>query len=153
MEQVTEGGDMKKPYQRKTYKQLKDTVTVKRGAIWQEACDDGTQEYVLLTTEHNKDPRNTQCIYDRSLVENDKKHFAEVFQVEPQYMTREELDQWEAFKSRKKPGRKAAPKLTAEKVDEWRSKPRKRRVSAKERNRRSEAMKAAWARRKAQKAA
>ncbi|OLT47749.1 hypothetical protein BJF87_21275 [Gordonia sp. CNJ-863] len=86
-----------KPYQRKTYKQLKDSVTVKKGALWQEACDDGDQEYVLLDSAFNRDPRQTQRIYDRSLVENDPKNFAEVFKVSPEYQTREELDLWEAF--------------------------------------------------------
>ncbi|NDZ93299.1 hypothetical protein G3I13_01810 [Streptomyces sp. SID6673] len=103
-ELITKGEEVK-PYQRKTYKQLKDSVTVKKGALWQEACDDGDQEYVLLDSAFNRDPRQTQRIYDRSLVEDDSKNFVEVFQVNPSYMTREELDRWEAFQKRKS-GRK-----------------------------------------------
>lgn len=108
---TTEQGDQ--PMARKTFKQLKDTVTVKKNALWQEACDDGTQEYILLDESFNKDQRNTQRIYDRSLVEEDTQNFVEVFQVTPQYMTREELDQWEAFKAgAEKPG-KAPAKVVA----------------------------------------
>ncbi|MGW5074028.1 hypothetical protein [Rhodococcus sp. NPDC004095] len=101
LELATEGGDM--PYQRRTFKQLKDSVTVKKDARWQEACDDDTQEYILLDQSFNKDPQQTQRIYDRSLVEDDPKNFVEVFKVSPEYMTREELDQFEAFKKVQKP--------------------------------------------------
>lgn len=94
---ITKGGDMK-PTQRKTYKQLKESVTVKKHALWQEACDDGTQEYVLLNADDNKDPRQTQKIYERALVEEDPKNFVEVFAVTPAFMTQAELDQWEDFK-------------------------------------------------------
>ena len=87
-----------KPTQRKTYKQLKGSVTVKKDALWQEACDDGTQEYVLLSVDDNKDPRQTQRIYDRALVEDDPKNFVEVFAVTPAFLTQSELDQWDAFK-------------------------------------------------------
>ncbi|MBM4646581.1 hypothetical protein GS464_29695 [Rhodococcus hoagii] len=88
-------------HQRKTYKQLKDSVTVKKGALWQEACDDGTQEYILLDQSFNKDPRQTQRIYDRALVEGDEKNFVEVFKVTPEYMTRDEVERWEAFQGKK----------------------------------------------------
>lgn len=94
---ITEGGDMK-PTQRKTYKQLKESVTVKKDALWQEACDDGTQEYVLLNADDNKDPRQTQKIYARALVEEDPENFVEVFAVTLAFMTQAELDQWDAFK-------------------------------------------------------
>lgn len=94
---ITKGGDMKST-QRKTYKQLKESVTVKKDALWQEACDDGTQEYVLLNADDNKDPRQTQKIYERALVEEDPKNFVEVFAVTPAFMTQAELDQWEDFK-------------------------------------------------------
>lgn len=99
------------PVQRRTFKQLKESVTVKKNALWQEACDDGTQEYILLDQTNNKDSRNTQRIYDRSLVEDDAANFVEVFAVTPQFMTREELDKWEAFKA-VKPERKARAKTT-----------------------------------------
>ena len=33
---------------RRTFKLLKDTPEVRKGALFQEACDDGDQEYILL---------------------------------------------------------------------------------------------------------
>jgi hypothetical protein len=89
---------------RKTYKLLKELHNVKKGAFYQEACDDGDQEYMLITREHYKGSDNQECVVtDRSIVEDQPQWFVEVFQVTPQYMTREELDQWEAFKGRKAP--------------------------------------------------
>jgi hypothetical protein len=90
---------------RRTFKQLREDPTVKAGAIWQEACDDGDQEYVLLNYETHHKGGTRVHISERELVENQPKWFVEVFQVTPQYMTREELDQWEAFKGRKSYGR------------------------------------------------
>jgi hypothetical protein len=104
LELITEGGA---PVARRTFKLIKDTPTLTKDAILQEACDDGTQEYVVLNHEAVKDLRpgvdirRAAAIYDRSLVEDQPKWFVEVFAVEPQYMTREELDQWEAFKGSK----------------------------------------------------
>ena len=100
-----------KPYQRKTYKQRKDSVTVKKGALWQEACDDGDQEYVLLDKAFSKDTagNGVHKIYTRSLVEDDPKNFVEVFKVEPEYQTREELDLFEEFKRSRAKVRVAKP--------------------------------------------
>jgi len=95
IELVNKGEEM--TYQRRTFKQLTESVTVKKNALWQEACDDGDQEYILLNESDNKDPRNTQRIYDRSLVEEGK-GFVEVFKVSPEYMTKEELNSFETFK-------------------------------------------------------
>lgn len=86
--------------ERRTFKQLTPSIHVKKDALWQKACDDGTQEYVLLDESFNKDPRQTQRIYDWSLVEEDTRNFVEVFKVHPEYMIREELDEWEAFKKK-----------------------------------------------------
>lgn len=87
---------------RKTYRQIKETPDSHKGNIWQEACDDGTQEYISITPEFIKGAETSICYPDRSLVEDQPKWFVEVFQVEPQFMTREELDQFEAFKKREK---------------------------------------------------
>lgn len=132
---ITKGGDMK-PTQRKTYKQLKESVTVKKDALWQEACDDGTQEYVLLNADDNKDPRQTQRIYERALVEEDSKMFVEVFAVIPSYMTRGELDQWEAFKVHKpfgerKSAAKPVPAVTPSKAAEFKVGDRVRVIASK----------------------
>ena len=101
IELVTKGGDMPKPYQRKTYKLIKELPELKKGALLQEKCDDGTQDFKALdddfvkyTNEHGK----RVFEYPRQAVENEPSYFVEVFKVTPQYMTREELDQWEEFK-------------------------------------------------------
>lgn len=99
--------------ERRTFKLLKDTPTVKKGALYQEACDDGTQEYVLISHEDLKDESHDPMITDRSLVEDQPQFFVEVFKVTPEYMTREELDKWEAFKGQKKRGRPAGVKNVA----------------------------------------
>ena len=134
------------PMARKTYKLIKDTPTVSKGAIYQEACDDGTQEYVILDKSFIKDTSGTgqAPIHTRSLVEEQKNWFVEVFAVEPQYMTRDELDQWEAFKAgkAKKPAaKKVAVKTTTKSA--W-TPARRKAHSAK--------IKAAWAAKKATKA-
>lgn len=107
-------------YGRRTFRQLSDNLTVKRGALWQEACDDGTQEYKLLNPEtDSKDGGRQQSVYDRSLIEQSKQ-FVEVFKVHPEYMTREELDKWEVFKGSKPAIPVATPKsrLSASRLEE-----------------------------------
>jgi len=97
---LTEGGA---PVARRTFKLIKETPGISKGAIMQEDCEDGTQPYTLITREHIKgtDKSGNFRFPDRSLIENQPSFFVEVFAVEPQYMTREELDQWEAFKAAK----------------------------------------------------
>ena len=82
---------------RRTFKLLKDLPDAKKGALFQEECEDGTQPYSIIDG-------GDDCAYryqDRANVENNPKWFVEVFQVEQQYMTQEELDQFEAFKKSK----------------------------------------------------
>jgi hypothetical protein len=101
LELVTKGGAQ---MARKTYKLIKDTPTVKKGAIYQKANDHWSEEYVLLDESFRKSsqrPDAKVAIWDRSLVEDQPEWFVEVFKVTPEYMTREELDQWEAFKAGK----------------------------------------------------
>lgn len=97
--------------QRRTFKLLKDTIAIRKGALYQEQCDDGTQPYEMITPEFNKSDTVTKAIYhDRSLVEDQPQWFTEVFKVQPEYMTQAELDQWEAFKaSQAKPKRVRKP--------------------------------------------
>lgn len=112
--QLTTKGD--KPMARRTFKQLVETPTVKKGAIYQEACDDGTQEYRLLDKAFNKDVTpersiwNSGNIYNRSLVEDNPKMFVEVFKVTPEYMTQEELNIWTAFNKAATPAQRKATK-------------------------------------------
>lgn len=104
---------------KRTFKLLKDTPFVAKGAIYQEKCDDGTQEYVLLDDKFNKDQltngkMNSQNIYHRPNVEDQPEWFVEVFKVTPEYMTQGELDQWEAFKKGT-----TAPKRTYKKTGKY----------------------------------
>lgn len=86
---------------RRTFRQVKETVDTKRGSLWQEECDDGTQPYMLITKDLHKGDHPDINYRDRKLVEEQPEWFVEVFQVEPQYMTADEIAQWEAFKSHK----------------------------------------------------
>jgi hypothetical protein len=90
---------------RKTYKLLKDLPEHRKGLVVQEACDDGDQEYVSLThdasivvDDYARFFGDNVIKFSRKAVEDQPQWFVEVFEVEPQYMTRDELDQWEAFK-------------------------------------------------------
>ena len=83
---------------RRTFKQLKDTPDVKKGALWQEDCEDGTQPYSLITPDSSKSEYEMGSYRTRSLVEDQPQWFVEVFKVTPEYMTKEELEKFEAFK-------------------------------------------------------
>lgn len=112
-EPAKSGMSDKTPGQRRTFKLIKETPKTRAGALFQEQCDDGTQPYILITPEFNKGGRVSEQITHRELVEDQPKWFTEVFKVHPEYMTREELDAWEAFKKstvKKLVARKAAPK-------------------------------------------
>ena len=100
LELITEG--QSKVKERRTFKLLKDTPTLKKGALYQEACDDGTQEYILISPEFYKGSDNPSgCITDRSMVEKNPDWFVEVFKVTPEYMTREEIDKYHSFIGKK----------------------------------------------------
>lgn len=106
--------EMSKP--KRTFKLLKDAPSVKRGALFQERCDDGTQPYDLITDEFKKAPgAGVAGFATRSLVEDQPTWFVEVFQVQPQYMTKEELEQFESFKSSLK--KKTVKKVKAAKKE------------------------------------
>ena len=96
IELIKKGNKVK---ERRTFKLLKDTPTVRKGALLQEDCDDGTQPYSFLSSNFNKtDSITLGKITDRSLVEEQPQWFVEVFKVTPEYMTQLELDQWNKFK-------------------------------------------------------
>lgn len=126
---------------RRTFKLLKDTVGVRKGALYQEECEDGTQPYSIITPEFAKSTATgTKARYaDRALIEEQPQWFVEVFKVEPAYMTKEELEKWEAFQkfnAKAKPGPKSGAK-------------KKKYVGKYTGAQRSAHMKAYWARRKA----
>ncbi len=108
-----------KPMARRAFKLIKETP-LKKGAIFQEDCDDGTQPYSLIDNgrEFYKGTESTygdHRVADRSLVEGAPQFFVEVFAVEPQYMTREELDRFEAFKKTLHPTKRKTTKKPAAK--------------------------------------
>lgn len=86
-----------KPMARRTFKLLKDTPDVKKGALYQEQCDDGTQPYELLTKGNHTDGDASSVYVTRSIVEDQPQWFVEVFKVTPEYMTKNELDKWNEF--------------------------------------------------------
>lgn len=73
---------------------------LKKGALLQERCDDGTQPYDLLDSSQSSIKGSVggrHSVVDRKLVEDQPEWFVEVFKVTPEYMTREELDKYKEF--------------------------------------------------------
>jgi len=114
LELVTNQSKENKPMGRRTFKLVKAMPGIKVGTLFQEECEDGTQPYSPMDGQ----PSEVNISFrDRSLVE-DSKFFEEVWKVEPQFMTRAELDRFEAFKKLpkgKKPAKVAKTKKTAKK--------------------------------------
>lgn len=95
---------------RRTFKLLKDTPGVNKGALYQERCDDGDQPYDLISLDSRKGSNKDLIGFeDRTLVEDAPEWFVEVFKVEPEYMTREELDRYHVFLKGKKPTKAVKP--------------------------------------------
>jgi len=97
---------------RRTFKLTKELPELTKGALVQEKCDDGDQDYTVLDQSFIKyeDEHGRKTVtYPRKAVEGEPNYFVEVFAVEPAYMTQDELDQFEAFKiSAKKPAKRTA---------------------------------------------
>ena len=95
---------------RRTFKLTKELPELAKGALVQEKCDDGTQDYIALDNSQIKyalEDGRKSLTYPRKAVEDEPNYFVEVFAVEPAYMTQDELDQFEAFKiSAKKPAKR-----------------------------------------------
>lgn len=108
-------GDKEVSKERRTFRLLKETPTLKKGAIFQEQCDDGTQPYSLIEDDHKKANIGEGVIQDRSLVEDQPKWFVEVFKVTPEYMNATELEQWKAFQKSNKPAKKKVAKRASSK--------------------------------------
>lgn|GEM_PF-4828795 len=115
IELISEGGKM--PQQRRTFKLTKELPELTKGALVQEKCDDGTQDYIALDNSQIKytlaDGRKS-LTYPRKAVEDEPNYFVEVFAVEPAYMTKEELDRFEAFKTNKAGKKSSARPVKAE---------------------------------------
>lgn len=97
---------------RRTFKLTKELPELTKGALVQEKCNDGTQDYIALDNSQIKyalEDGRKSLTYPRKAVEDESNYFVEVFAVEPAYMTQDELDQFEAFKiSAKKPAKRTA---------------------------------------------
>nr|WP_218680377.1 hypothetical protein [Rhodococcus qingshengii] len=97
---------------RRTFKLTKELPELTKGALVQEKCDDGTQDYIALDNSQIKyalEDGRKSLTYPRKAVEDEPNYFVEVFAVEPAYMTQDELDRFEAFKiSTKKPAKRTA---------------------------------------------
>lgn len=129
LELVTSNSKENKPMGRRTFKLIKETPEYKVGTLFQEACDDGDQEYIVITRDLLKFEdanADNQPSYERVEVETQPQWFVEVFKVEPEYMTREQLDAYQAFLGQKKRGRpvgsktkKAAPTTKAKMAASW----------------------------------
>lgn len=107
------------PMKRRTFKLTKELPELTKGALVQEKCDDGDQDYTVLDQSFIKyeDEHGRKTVtYPRKAVEDEPNYFVEVFAVEPAYMTQDELDQFEAFKiSAKKPAKRTSIKTAAAK--------------------------------------
>lgn len=84
----------RKPMARRTFRLLKDTDVLKKGALVQEMCDDGDQDYELISDSDKFEilqSAQAGLVRSRPSVENNPKWFVEVFQVLPEYATKEEI--------------------------------------------------------------
>lgn len=81
---------------RKKVRLTKNTLEYKKGAIFEEKCDDGTQDFECITPDLVKYP-NEHGEYcgelTRGVVEANPKVFEEVFSASEIYFTKEELKQ------------------------------------------------------------
>lgn len=74
---------------RQRYRLLKDTALIKAGAIIEENCDDGTQDFAYRDTEHLQNQEcgyrnysNAMFTFPRRVVENSPEWFEKVTLVE-----------------------------------------------------------------------
>lgn len=85
---------------RRTFKLLKDTDILKKGALFQEMCDDGDQDYVLLDDAFRRFeyPHSAvRCVRGRDAIENNPKWYIEVFPMVSEYGTKEEVNAFKKF--------------------------------------------------------
>lgn len=61
---------------RQRYKLLKDSAECKEGAIFEEMCDDGTQDFVLI--EGEQVTLGVRVIFSRNTVESQPKWFEKI---------------------------------------------------------------------------
>lgn len=83
---------------RRTFRLIKDTDQFIEGALFQEECDDGTQNYILLNRQEyeifNPPIGSSKIVRNRDCIENNPKWFVEVFKVLPDYATKDEIKRY-----------------------------------------------------------
>lgn len=85
---------------RRTFKLLKDTDGIRKGALFQEMCDDSDQDYVLLDNAFRRFeyPHSAvRCVRSRDAIENNPKWYVEVFPMVSEYGTKEEVNAFKKF--------------------------------------------------------
>lgn len=95
---------------RRTFRLLKDTYMVKKGALVQEQCDDGDQDFEVLDKSYCKfDWADGTEGYQvaREAVLNSPQWFEEVFNPGDTWFTKAELEAFKAFVKSSKPKRPA----------------------------------------------
>lgn len=93
---IKEGDNMS----RRKFKLIQELPELRKGAIVEEACDDGTQDYEVLDESHIKykgEDGKFYCCLPREAVENEPKWFVEVFPASEVYLTKSELSDFEKF--------------------------------------------------------
>lgn len=103
-----------KQVERATYRLIRDTPNCKKGAIVQEKCDDGTQDFIMLNAEthmkHRFENQESVPVVPRGSVEKEPKWFERVYPGTPEWMTQEELDEFAEYKANK--AKKPVKKVT-----------------------------------------
>lgn len=90
---------------RRTFRLTKETADLKKGAILQEKCDDGDQDYTVLDESfikyENEEGRKV-VEYPRGAVEKEPKWFEEVLPLTEAWGTKEELKAFKEFQKAQK---------------------------------------------------
>lgn len=84
---------------RRTFRLLKEDIELEKGALVQEKCDDGNQEFIILSGK-KKICGDDRTWYSRATVLKQPEFFVEVFPVIPEYATKEEIKQFKAKKAK-----------------------------------------------------
>lgn len=73
---------------RKRYVLLKDTPELKAGAMVEEMCDNGDQEYRVISAEWDQTDDQGRIVYSRKVVMEQPEWFEE---ITPLYLTKKQL--------------------------------------------------------------
>lgn len=86
---------------RRTFRLLKETYHLEKGALLQEGCDDGTQRYNAISGVKAIFNGATVGNIPRPAIEKQPEWFVEVFQIVPEYATKEEIKKFKAKRAKK----------------------------------------------------